>query len=132
MDCYHIDNCNRIDFVPEKETISSKDNWTTNHRSLVEKVSWNDNIATNTSVDGVVENYVFWEVLTSEGWQRYLSKISKQIEKMYQKIKPEDVEKVDENYESYWWLDSKFDDIFVYHCKHHQISPLFMLQRNMN
>jgi len=131
-DFWHLENCGRIDFAPEEKTLFLKDNRTTTISSLMEKDAYNANITANAAVDGIVETEVFWEALLSDGWQKYLSRISQQIEKMYQKIKLEDVEKVDENYHNNWWRDNKFDEMFVYRFKYHQISPLFMLQRNIN
>jgi len=160
VDSWNIENCIRIDCYPEKEDLIQGEvsvvpalklsprqcyqDWNaqedarlspvfvkglTSHSQLSPCES-ESNLPENPSVDGVAETQVFWEALLPKGWQTYVPKINRGIEKVYQQIRLADVDKITENYKKNWWRDNKFDDMFVYRCKYYQISPLFMLQRN--
>jgi len=83
------------------------------------------------SSGGFVETQVFWETLWPDGWRTFSSEIGKGIEKVYQIIMLGDYDP-GENYSQNWWRDSGRDDAFVYSYKHYKVSPMFMLQRDMN
>jgi len=88
-------------------------------------------ISDNPIVDGVVDTQIFWEVFVSGAWRKHSPRISEAIEKVFERLTPSVRENIDKNYENNWWRDSKFGDMFVYHSKNFQISPLYMLQRNI-
>jgi len=82
-------------------------------------------------VDGVIDTQIFWEVFVSGAWRKHSPGISEAIEKVFERLTPSVRANIDKNYENNWWRDSKFRDMFVYHSKNFQISPLYMLQRDI-
>lgn len=91
----------------------------------------NVQISDNLLVDDVVDTEIFWEVFISGAWRKYSPRIGEEIEKVFKRLTPSIRDNIGKTYKNNWWCDSRFGDMLVYHSKTFQISPLYMLQRDI-